>query len=678
MPGLKLSLSFKIGLSNALMALLVFAVIGVSIFFTRQQAESAAQIERLSKLTSHDLPELVLDVKEVQINIIQVQQFLTDVSATRGQDGLDDGFEEAAKNAKEFADLLPEIRKLASKLGNDSIAKAVNDVEANFAPYYELGQKMAKLYVAEGPSRGNKMMPEFDERSEKLAKAMESLIAISGALSKQGQNSIDEASSLAVSKLQTLTNILFALGVLSALVAAAVLFYAHFGISSPLRRLTQIMRDLVAGNTDVQVRTTNRHDEIGQMSRAVDIFRENAIRIQKMEAEKQVAEQAAAAGRIQAMRNMAETVERATSVSVATIAGTANEVDAAAEGLLSIARGLSVEAQAVAASSQQALANAQSVSASAEELTASIGEIGQQVAKVSAVTNSAVEKSEKAQQSIQSLSDVVAKIADMTKLIGGIADQTNLLALNATIEAARAGDAGRGFAVVAAEVKSLSNQTARSTEEVGRLIAEIRSATDETVGCFRQISSHIDEINEVAGAVALAMEQQSLATNEIAVNVTSSATAAQHVTDKIAHVSRDAEAVSDRASGVRQAIGAVTSNISDLKELLVRVVRTSTEEADRRQEERYPAQIAAKVHGSRGQIAGAITDISTGGAFISGRFDLAPGATATVEIQGLPDRLAFEVRDRSDSGLRVKFAFEGSQEQRFLACFSGQFGKKAA
>jgi methyl-accepting chemotaxis protein len=674
----RLSLSGKIGLSNGLLALIVLAIIGISLFFIRQQAGTAERIDSLSEMTALDLPELMLDVKNIQISIIQVQQFLTDVSATRGQDGLDDGFEKAETNAKQFAALIPQARQHAKKLDNSTVVQAIDQVETSFAPYYELGQKMARTYVASGPSTGNKMMPEFDEGSEKLAKAMEGLITVSEGLSKDGQNAIRQATRTATADLRSLTVILYALGAVSLLVAGTVLLYAHFGIASPIRKLTGIMRELVSGNTNISVPSTLRHDEIGAMSRAIEVFLDNALRIGSMEQEKEISDALATAERVLAVLGMAERVERETRVSIASIAASSDQVTGAAEGLLSLAHDLSRETQEVAGSSQQALANAQSVSTTAETLTSSIRQIEQQVSKVAAVSKTAVSRSSRAEQSIHLLSDVVVQIADMTKLIGNIADQTNLLALNATIEAARAGESGRGFAVVAAEVKSLANQTARSTEEIGRLISGVQSATDETVAGFREISAYITEIDSVAGVVAQAIEQQSFATNEIARNMISSAAAAEHVSARIAVVNRDADAVSEQASRVGQTIGEIGSSLSNLKTSLVRMVRGSTNETDRRVGQRYPTDLSARIYTSGARLAGRITDLSAEGAFIAGQFELTKGDIGLVEIEGLSERLPFHVRDRIATGLHTKLLLQDDQAKRFVAFLDRQTGRKAA
>ena len=207
---------------------------------------------------------------------------------------------------------------------------------------------------------------------------------------------------------------------------------------------------------------------------------------------------------------------------------------------------------------------------------ASIRDIATQVARTSTVTKSAVAGREQARSTIQALAGAVKKIAEVSDLIGGIAGQTNLLALNATIEAARAGEAGRGFAVVAAEVKSLSDQTAKSTEEIGRLIAEVQASTKAAVDAVETMGGHIVEIDGVATSVAAAMEEQDSATREIARSISESASAAKEVSAKIANVSRDAASVDARATEVRQAIAGMAANLESLRSVVVRTVRDST------------------------------------------------------------------------------------------------------
>ncbi|MBR0834755.1 HAMP domain-containing protein [Bradyrhizobium manausense] len=368
------------------------------------------------------------------------------------------------------------------------------------------------------------------------------------------------------------------LGVSAAVLAfiAAGLLGVAFGVVRPIVRMTDTMQKLATGDLAADIPFAQRQDEVGSMAGALQVFKQGAIENSRLREEQLRQEQEAALAKRGALHQMAETVERETGRSVDTASATTQGVERAALSLSEIARSLSSESQAVAAASTQALGSSQTVSAAAEELSASIREIATQVGRTSTVTKSAVAGREQARSTIQALAGAVKKIAEVSDLIGGIAGQTNLLALNATIEAARAGEAGRGFAVVAAEVKSLSDQTAKSTEEIGRLIAEIQASTQAAVDAVETMGGHIVEIDGVATSVAAAMEQQDAATREIARSISESASAAKEVSAKIANVSRDAASVNERAADVRQAIAGMAANLESLRSVVVRTVRDST------------------------------------------------------------------------------------------------------
>jgi methyl-accepting chemotaxis protein len=371
------------------------------------------------------------------------------------------------------------------------------------------------------------------------------------------------------------------------LVLALGILGIAMGVIRPVVRMTAVMKRLADGDLNVEIPSVARRDEVGSMAKAVEIFKQAAVEnLHLHDRQIKAAEEAAQAQR-SAMLGMAEIVERETGSSVETVGAATRNVAKVAVGLTGLASNLSSNSQAVAAASVQALANSQTVSAAAEQLAASIREIGSQIQRASSVTNNAVKSSLNAQDTIQSLSAVVSKISEMSGNIGSIARQTNLLALNATIEAARAGDAGRGFAVVASEVKSLSHQTANSTEEINRLVAEIQVATQAAVDAVGIIGTEINEVDQVATAIAASVEQQHAATQEIARSVEQSAQSNRDVSSKIANVSRDAVELSTRATEVQETITGAADSVAALRSILVKVVRSSSQDTNRRASPQY-------------------------------------------------------------------------------------------
>jgi len=327
-------------------------------------------------------------------------------------------------------------------------------------------------------------------------------------------------------------------------------------ITKPLARITQALKTLASGDRTGEIPETSRQDEIGDMARSAEVFKENAIAIERMAKDQEAAKQAAVTQQKAAMNQTADTFEAKVGNLVSMLSSGATELKTTAKAMSAAAAQTDHQASAVAAAAKDASTGVQTVAAAAEELTASIQEISRRVAESTRITEKAVGDARRTDAIVRALASGAQKIGDVVQMITRIAAQTNLLALNATIEAARAGDAGKGFAVVASEVKSLANQTSRATEEIGAQIAQIQSATEEAVKAIQAINATIGEVSNIATSISAAVEEQGAATAEIAQNVHKTANSTREVTTTITLVS---QAANDTGSAAERVLGAASS-----------------------------------------------------------------------------------------------------------------------
>ena len=438
------------------------------------------------------------------------------------------------------------------------------------------------------------------------------------------------------------------MGVLLPLVVAA--------IARPVRALTRTMNELAAGDMLAEVSWQDNRDELGDMARAVLVFKEHMIRASRLDAEQGVEREQAASAKRTALINMAATIEAATGSALQQIGDRTTVMAATADAMSASAARTGASAQDAATAAAQALTIAQTVAGAAEQLAASIREIGSQVSRSSQVVGRAVTAGTEARTTIVSLNQAVERIGAVADMISEIAGKTNLLALNATIEAARAGDAGKGFAVVASEVKALAMQTARSTQEIARHIGQVRAATGASVAAVARIDQTIAEISEIAGSIAAAVKQQDAATAEIARNVAETANAANEMTSRTNDVSNEAAGTGRHAVDVRDNTAALNRAVEELRHSVIQVVRTSTAEVDRRQTQRFAVDLAARLSiADHGEYAARVCDISEGGAFVHGLPELPTGAKGELRLDGIPGSLPCTVRAPDRDGLHLAF-----------------------
>ncbi len=460
-----------------------------------------------------------------------------------------------ATNEKRFADLSANQRFMTTT--QLEAFQALSEARAAFAPLPE------EMFEIRASNQWN--MANFLLISEAAPRAGKLLTALAGPLQADGSRAggmVDNQRGLLNADTEQMNNdiallvsvewLLLAVGLGISVVAV---FVTARTIVPPIKSMIVAMEGLAGGDTDVDVPGLTKTDEIGEMAKSVQVFKENAIEKTRLEAEQVAAEKRAEEDKKAAMEQLANSFEASVMGIVENVSAASTEMRSSAESLSATAEETSKQSTAVAAASEEASTNVQTVASATEELTASVQEISRQVSQSSTVASEAVAESEQMNSEVKGLSDAAQKIGDVVSLINDIADQTNLLALNATIEAARAGEAGKGFAVVASEVKNLANQTAKATEDISTQIEEMRGATDSSVQAIDKIGERINQIAEISTAIASAVEEQSSATNEIAGNIQEASRGTQEVSSNIAGVNSAAAETGQSAGQLLEAAG---------------------------------------------------------------------------------------------------------------------------
>ena len=355
---------------------------------------------------------------------------------------------------------------------------------------------------------------------------------------------------------------------------AIALFIGLVAMSRPIARLKLAMEGLARNDLKSEVPEKDRRDEIGEMAKTVEVFKTNALEVERLKAAQVEAEKQAAEQRRRDMVNLADGFERAVGEIIDTVGSASTELEASSSTLASTAQRAQELTSVVVVASGEATSNVQSVATATEELSSSVNEISRQVQESARMASEAVNQARATTDRVSELSIAATRIGDVVELINTIAGQTNLLALNATIEAARAGEAGRGFAVVASEVKTLAEQTAKATGEISQQISGIQNATQESVTAIRDISATIERLSEVSSTIAAAVEEQGAATQEISRNVQQAAHGTQQVSTNITDVQRGATETGSASSQVLSTAKMLATDSTRLKDEVGKFLRT--------------------------------------------------------------------------------------------------------
>ena len=353
---------------------------------------------------------------------------------------------------------------------------------------------------------------------------------------------------------QARSSALTTLAILAAVLVAA--FGVGRSITRPIRSLTRRMTALAGGDHEITI-DRGRGDEIGAMAKAVQVFKDNAIAVKRLQSERDEVARRAQGEKKQAMEKLAQRFESSVRGIADVVSSAATEMQSTAQSMSTTADQARHQALSVASAAEQATNNVQTVASAADELSRSIAEIIGQMTRATQIAAKAAKEAQKTNETVEGLAMAARQIGQVVDLINEIASQTNLLALNATIEAARAGDAGKGFAVVASEVKSLASQTALATEDIRGQIAAIQAETQQAVTAIRSICVTIADVSEISTSITSAVEQQNAATQEIARNV-------QQVAAGTGQASRNIAGVTDAASETGAAASQVLNSAREL------------------------------------------------------------------------------------------------------------------
>lgn len=436
----------------------------ISVLLITQITNTVMMISTVKKnleISQKQTVPTMLDLMDLRKDVIQIQQWLTDISATRAQPGYDDGFGEAESYFNHANEMIDKF--VAADINADEMKK----FKVDLAEYNEMAIQMANAYINEGTEAGNEYMGKVDPYAEELTQRLESIV-------KTGQSELSASEKAVQKALASLkTNFL----ILSAIMFILTAFFIMSLAKSILKTVydMNLMTDEIArGDGDLTMRIdVKTADELGQLGKSFNEFIDklmNTISIVK----------ANSVNLAERTSNMELAIEQANSIVESSVKDievvsygihqNAKAAENTAQGLIEMEKGISI----VSTASADIMNDSKGVFKAAK---AGVEKMNNAVISINQVKDS----SDNIQLVMSALNDTTQRVNEITSVISSIAEQTNLLALNASIESARAGEYGKGFAVVAEEVRKLAEESKSSTARITSLVNEIGNRTTDAL-----------------------------------------------------------------------------------------------------------------------------------------------------------------------------------------------------
>jgi len=490
-----------------------FVLVGYWTYRVSDQISMLTQHVRHDSLTYRDIAQ------GMRVNVIQVQQFLTDISATRGRDGLDDGYGEAEKNYQAFMKGLEKFeQRYRTNLNHDGLLQAER-LRDRMQSYYAMGRKMANAYIAEGPAGGNKMMPAFDKSAEDLYAELEPFVSEQNNALTSSMNNIE-------STVDNLRAGVYSGILIGGLIMLVIGYAVHRSLTHRFNNLLQSMNEVSEGDGDLTRRVEEgSKDELNDLAIEFNKFTGKIEQVISHLNESVLSIDHAAENISQSNNALSERTE--------VQSGALEESATSMEEMLDLVR----------KNSENAHRTHQLISQHSDNAASGLGVIANAINAMDEITK------------------VSGRIAEIASTVDSIAFQTNLLALNAAVEAARAGEQGRGFAVVAGEVRSLAQSSAEAAREVKSLI-------EDSVTKIRKGSDLVNRSGETMKDISEGIMQLSSFIAEVADSSRSQADGIEQVNQSIAQIDHIAQENSAFVEETAAASRSMREEVYALREMM--------------------------------------------------------------------------------------------------------------